>query len=149
MKSISAIHPAIMENTENMLVKRVPHISIRESHNTSISAMSNSHSKCQHTSANKLTYCICDMHMLCTLIHTYCIISLLAETVLHIGQIPMLVRNKPQKLWRSIPQIFQYMNYSPGLPFKVLMTWHPDGKLIDIPIDVLQCMSLIRNYVTA
>jgi len=42
MKSISAIHPTIMENTENMLVKCVPHISICESHNASISAMSNS-----------------------------------------------------------------------------------------------------------
>ena len=45
MKSISAIHPAITENTENMLVKHASHISIRESHNTldnsSISAMSN------------------------------------------------------------------------------------------------------------
>ena len=42
MKSISAIHPALTENTENMLVKHVPHISIRESRNASISAMSNS-----------------------------------------------------------------------------------------------------------
>ena len=32
MKSISAIHPAITENTENILVKRAPHILIRESH---------------------------------------------------------------------------------------------------------------------
>jgi len=45
MKSISAIHPAITENTENTLVKCTPHpiaIAIHESHNTSISAMSNS-----------------------------------------------------------------------------------------------------------
>ena len=41
MKSTSAIHPAITENTENILVKRTPHISIRESHNASISPMSN------------------------------------------------------------------------------------------------------------
>ena len=38
----SAIYPAIMENMEDSLVKRVPHILMRESHNTSISAMSNS-----------------------------------------------------------------------------------------------------------
>ena len=31
-----------MENTENLLVKRAPHILMRESHNASISAMSNS-----------------------------------------------------------------------------------------------------------
>jgi len=37
MKSISAIHPAIMENTKNIFVKRAPHISIRESHNASMS----------------------------------------------------------------------------------------------------------------
>ena len=42
MKSISAIHPAITENMENILVKCAPHILIRESHNASISAMSNS-----------------------------------------------------------------------------------------------------------
>ena len=42
MKSISTMHPAITENTENILVKRASHISIRESHNTSISTMSNS-----------------------------------------------------------------------------------------------------------
>ena len=42
MENISAIHPAITENMENVLVKRTPHISIRESHNASISAMSNS-----------------------------------------------------------------------------------------------------------
>ena len=36
------IHPAITENTENILVKRAPHISVRESHNASISSMSNS-----------------------------------------------------------------------------------------------------------
>ena len=39
MKSIAAIHPAITKNMENILVKRVPHISICESHYTSISAM--------------------------------------------------------------------------------------------------------------
>jgi len=38
IKNISAIHPAITENTENILVKRMPHFSMRES---SISAMSN------------------------------------------------------------------------------------------------------------
>ena len=42
MKSISAINPAIGENTENSLMKHVPHISIRKSHNASISAMSDS-----------------------------------------------------------------------------------------------------------
>ena len=42
MKSISAIHPAITENTENSLMKCVPNISIRGSHKTSISAISNS-----------------------------------------------------------------------------------------------------------
>jgi len=42
MKNFSAIHLAIMENTENRLVKHVPDISIRESHNASISAMVNS-----------------------------------------------------------------------------------------------------------
>ena len=36
MKSISAILPTIMENTENMLVKCMPHILIPESHNASI-----------------------------------------------------------------------------------------------------------------
>ena len=42
MKSISAIYPPIAENMENdILVKRAPHISIRESHTVSISAMSN------------------------------------------------------------------------------------------------------------
>jgi len=40
MKSIFAIHPAITENTENMLMKCVPHFLIHESHNVSISAMS-------------------------------------------------------------------------------------------------------------
>jgi len=46
-KSISAIHPTITENMKNMLVKHTPHISMRESHNISILAMSNSsrHSK--------------------------------------------------------------------------------------------------------
>ena len=41
IKSISAIHPVIMENTKNIL-KCVLHISIRESHNASISEMLNS-----------------------------------------------------------------------------------------------------------
>ena len=41
MKSISAIHQALTENMDNMLVKHVPHILILESHNASISAMSN------------------------------------------------------------------------------------------------------------
>ena len=49
MKSISAIHPIIMENMENMLMKRVPLISMHESHNASISAMSNSF----HNTVNK------------------------------------------------------------------------------------------------
>ena len=34
MKSISAIYPAITENTENSLMERAPHISKRESHNS-------------------------------------------------------------------------------------------------------------------
>ena len=42
MKSTSAIHPAIMENAENSLVKHTPYISMRESHNALISAMLNS-----------------------------------------------------------------------------------------------------------
>jgi len=43
MKSIPAIHPAITENMEAILVKHMPHTgSIRESHNASISALSNS-----------------------------------------------------------------------------------------------------------
>ena len=41
MKSISAIYPAITENTQDILVKRVPHISTRESHNALISTMLN------------------------------------------------------------------------------------------------------------
>ena len=41
----------------------------------------------------KLTYCRCDMHMLCILINNYCIISLFAEMDLHVGQVPMLVLN--------------------------------------------------------
>jgi len=45
----------------------------------------------QHTLAYKLTYGRCDMHMLFILIYDYCIISLFAETVLYIGQVPMLV----------------------------------------------------------
>ena len=40
MKKISAIHPAITENKEKMLLKHVPKTSLRESHNASISAMS-------------------------------------------------------------------------------------------------------------
>ena len=36
MKSTSAIHPAITENTEDSFVMRMPHISMHESHNTSI-----------------------------------------------------------------------------------------------------------------
>ena len=39
MKSTSAICPAITENKEDSLVKHVPHIYMRESHNTSISGM--------------------------------------------------------------------------------------------------------------
>jgi len=42
MKSTSAIHPAIMENMKDSLVKCTPHILMRESHNASISAMLNS-----------------------------------------------------------------------------------------------------------
>jgi len=42
MKRSSAIYPAIAENTEDSLVKCVPHISIHESHNASVLAMSNS-----------------------------------------------------------------------------------------------------------
>ena len=42
MKSTSAIHPAITENTEDSLMKRAPLITMRESHNASISAMLNS-----------------------------------------------------------------------------------------------------------
>jgi len=42
MKNISAIHPVITENMENMLVEHIPHISICESHNALISAMSDS-----------------------------------------------------------------------------------------------------------
>ena len=33
MKGISTIHPAITENAENLIVKPVPHILVRESHN--------------------------------------------------------------------------------------------------------------------
>ena len=43
MESISAIHPVITKNTEDSLVKGVPHISMRESH--LISALSNSFHK--------------------------------------------------------------------------------------------------------
>ena len=42
MESFSAIHLAIMERTESVLVKCAPHILIRESHNASILAMYNS-----------------------------------------------------------------------------------------------------------
>jgi len=42
MKSTPAIHPAITGNKEDPLVKRVPRISIHESHNASILTMSNS-----------------------------------------------------------------------------------------------------------
>jgi len=41
MKSTSAIHPVIMENMEDSLMKRVPHISMCKSYNASISAMLN------------------------------------------------------------------------------------------------------------
>jgi len=44
-----------------------------------------------HTLAQKFTYGRCDMHMLSILIYDYCIISLFAETMLHVGQVPMLV----------------------------------------------------------
>jgi len=39
-KRTSVIHPTIMENTEDSLVKGMPHISVDESHNTLISAIS-------------------------------------------------------------------------------------------------------------
>ena len=38
---MKSIHPTIMENMENSLVKYMPHTSICESHNASISAMLN------------------------------------------------------------------------------------------------------------
>ena len=62
MKSISAIHPAITKNTESILVKHAPHISIRESHNASISAMSNSF----HNIVSKAWYekCLSDLYVL-------------------------------------------------------------------------------------
>ena len=41
MKSTSAIHPAITENTEDSFVRQVPHISMCESHNALITAMLN------------------------------------------------------------------------------------------------------------
>jgi len=47
----------------------------------------------QHTLAYKLTYSRCDMHMFCIL-YDYCFISLFAETVLSVGQVPMLVLHK-------------------------------------------------------
>ena len=42
IKSTSAIHPAITENIEDSLVMHVPHISLYESYNALISAISNS-----------------------------------------------------------------------------------------------------------
>ena len=42
MKSIPVIHPVIMENTEDLLVKLTPHTSVCESQNISILAMLNS-----------------------------------------------------------------------------------------------------------
>ena len=42
MKNTSAIHPAIMNNTEDSLVKCAPHILICESYNSLISAVLNS-----------------------------------------------------------------------------------------------------------
>ena len=42
MKKNCAIHQAITENTENIFVKCTPHILIGESHDASISAISNS-----------------------------------------------------------------------------------------------------------
>ena len=39
MESISIIHPAIMENTKDSLMKCAPHILMDESHNVSISAI--------------------------------------------------------------------------------------------------------------
>ena len=41
LESISAIHPAITENVEDLLMKFMSNISICESHNTTIPAMSN------------------------------------------------------------------------------------------------------------
>ena len=38
------------------------------------------------------------MHMLSILIYDYCIISLSAETVLHVGQVPMLVKNNVRRV---------------------------------------------------
>jgi len=41
MKRISAINPVIVESMENSLIKRVPHISIYESHNILIELVLN------------------------------------------------------------------------------------------------------------
>ena len=41
MKCISAIHPAITENAEDLLVKCAPQISMHESHNALILTMLN------------------------------------------------------------------------------------------------------------
>ena len=45
----------------------------------------------QHTLAHKLPYCRCYLHTLCIFLYDCCIISLFAEVVLHVGQVPMLV----------------------------------------------------------
>jgi len=42
MKNISTTHPTITENMEDIFMKCAPHILVCESHNDSISAMSNS-----------------------------------------------------------------------------------------------------------
>jgi len=64
VKSICAVHPDLTENTENSLVKHVPHISIHESHNASILAISNSF----HSTISKEWYekCLCNPYV------TYC-----------------------------------------------------------------------------
>ena len=58
MKSISAIHPAITENTENMPMKHMPHISICKSYNASILTMM----KLYHSIVSKEQdeNCLCD-----------------------------------------------------------------------------------------
>ena len=59
MKIISAIHSAITENTENLLVKCAPHTSMSKSHDASISAMSNLfHSIISEELCKK---CLCDL----------------------------------------------------------------------------------------
>ena len=58
MKSISEIHTAITKCTENMLVKCAPHTSMRESYNTSISAMLNPFHNI--ISSKK---CLCDLYV--------------------------------------------------------------------------------------